>query len=164
MRKIWLGSLLLIFVAMGCKKEDSTTVTIVDNAFQNELRQLVNDVRLRGCNCGGVAYPAVGAVVWNDKLAQAAKNHSDDMATNNYFSHTSPSGQTVENRLANVGYNWRTYGENIAQGYASAEDVIAGWLASTGHCQNIMDGDFTEMGVAVNTNGNYWTQVFGKPQ
>ena len=57
------------------------------------------------------------------------------------------------------GYNWRTYGENIAKGYANEKDVIEGWINSEGHCRNIMNPNFQEIGIG--KEGEYWTQVFG---
>ena len=61
---------------------------------------------------------------------------------------------------------WRTVGENVATGQSTPEQVVAEWLDSPRHCANIMDADFTEMGVAVasNASGVYWAQVFGAPQ
>ncbi|MGN7822171.1 CAP domain-containing protein [Chitinophaga sp. 22536] len=124
------------------------------------LLSLVNDVRSKGCNCGGDQMPPVGPVTWNDLLEKAAYNFSVDMQTNNFFSHTSPSGSTPGSRLDAVGYNWNTYGENIAQGYMTEQSVIQGWINSPGHCKNIMNGNFKEMGVG--KAGNYWTMDLGR--
>ncbi|PIL40984.1 CAP domain-containing protein [Massilia psychrophila] len=79
-------------------------------------------------------------------------------------------GREVAERAVRAGYRWRGIGENIAAGQASPEEAMAGWLASPGHCANIMDRSFTEMGGAYGTNvvGEqprvYWTQVFGQPR
>lgn len=123
------------------------------------LTLLVNDVRSKGCQCGDTRYPPAPPVVWNDLLEKAALNHTLDMQRNNYFSHTSPNGAKASDRIAAAGYAWRTYGENIAQGFANEKEVIKGWLQSPGHCKNIMDKNAREMGVA--RAGTYWTQVFG---
>lgn len=103
--------------------------------------------------------PPVSPVTWNDQLATAAFNHSNDMNSNNYFNHNSPAGSTAGDRITAAGYTWRTYGENIARGYTSEQSVIDGWINSEGHCKNIMNPSFKEMGVA--RVGNYWTQEFG---
>jgi uncharacterized protein YkwD len=67
-----------------------------------------------------------------------------------------------------AGYRWSGIGENIASGQESVDQVMAGWLASPGHCANIMDRWFTEMGGAFAVAGGpgraYWTQVFGTPK
>ena len=99
------------------------------------------------------------AVTWNDKLAKAAYDHSVDMKLNDYFSHTGLNGSNPGQRITAAGYIWKTYGENIANGYASEQAVMNGWLGSEGHCKNIMNGSFKEMGAG--REGNYWTQIFG---
>ncbi|GAA4755336.1 CAP domain-containing protein [Flavisolibacter ginsenosidimutans] len=123
------------------------------------LLQLVNDVRKKGCKCGDTWYPSAPPVAWNELLEKAALNHSTDMNRNGFFSHTSPTNGKAGPRLEAIGYNWRTYGENIAMGYESEKEVVAGWLTSPGHCKNIMNPSYKEMGVA--KVGNLWTQDFG---
>jgi uncharacterized protein YkwD len=88
------------------------------------------------------------------------------MATYNYFSHTSRDGRTMIDRINATGYLWSTVGENIAAGQGSARQVVAGWLASPGHCENIMSREFADMGAAYAINPHsameiYWTQTFG---
>lgn len=123
------------------------------------LVQLVNDARKKGCQCGDTWYPAAPPVAWNDLLEKAALGHSTDMKQNNFFSHTSSNGNKAGTRIDAVGYNWQAYGENIGVGYEAEADVINGWLKSPGHCKNIMNKSYTEMGVA--KVGKYWTQTFG---
>jgi uncharacterized protein YkwD len=99
----------------------------------------------------------------DDRLVAAAQGHSADMAARNYFSHTSPEGLGPGDRTAAQGYpQWS--GENIAVGYPTAADVVAGWMDSEGHRANILNCDSVAIGVgAVDSAGNgiYWTQVFG---
>ena len=130
------------------------------NVDKAVMLQLVNNVRQSGCNCGTTLMPPVSPVAWNDLLALAADNHSKDMLANNYFNHTGLDGSTPGDRIRAVGYNWRAYGENIAFNYPNEQAVMNGWINSEGHCKNIMNGTFTEMGVA--REGNYWTQEFGR--
>lgn len=122
------------------------------------LLRLVNDIRQQGCNCGNDYYQATTPVIWNKKLEQAAQNHCGDMKSNDIFSHTGSNGSDPGKRIRKTGYKWLTYGENIGKGYADEDAVVAGWLSSPGHCKNMMNPDFKEMGVA--RNGEYWTQVF----
>ncbi len=126
---------------------------------KNKLLDLINSYRRAGCNCGGQAMPPVGDVRWNDVLAQAAQAHGDDMARKNFFNHKGSDGSDAGARIQKQGYSYATYGENIANGYPNEKAVVEGWIKSPGHCRNIMDGRFKEMGVAV--SGSYWTQVFG---
>ena len=129
---------------------------------RQKLLELVNNYRQSGCNCGGENMPPVNPVVWNDQLEKAAQKHSDDMKSNNFFSHTGSDGKNAGNRITNAGYVWTTYGENIGSGYKTEEAVVNGWINSGGHCKNIMNAGFKDMGVAV--SGDYWTQVFGRKQ
>ncbi|MFF3891518.1 CAP domain-containing protein [Streptomyces sp. NPDC001914] len=97
----------------------------------------------------------------NAKLSQAAQAHSADMASHNTMSHTGSDGSDPGQRITRAGYIWSTYGENVAYGYSTPEQVIAGWMASAGHKRNILDCGFKEIGVGVAQPGNYWTQDFG---
>lgn len=137
-------------------EETSTTPTTLNKTL---MLQLVNNVRQAGCQCGDTYYNPVPALLWNDLLEQAAYNHSADMYQNYFFSHTAPDGSNGGVRIQRAGYVWRTYGENIAMGYKNERETVEGWLKSPGHCKNIMNRNFKEMGVA--RVGNYWTQAFG---
>jgi uncharacterized protein YkwD len=142
--------------------------TAVD-AFSVELLVLVNAARAESRMCGEQFMPAVPPVTWDAQLALAAQGHSDDMAENDYFSHTGLDGDNVGDRVSETGYVWRTVGENLYGGIETAEGAIAGWLESPGHCLNIMRESYTEMGVAYTRNPAaryriYWTQVFGAPR
>jgi uncharacterized protein YkwD len=128
--------------------------------------RLVNDARGRPRVCGDRSLPAAPPLAWSDQLAQAALVHSRDMAQRNYFDHLEPGGASVADRATKTGYRWRVVGENIAAGQGSAKQVVAGWLASPGHCENIMSREFAEMGAAYAINPHsaleiYWTQAFG---
>ena len=130
----------------------------------------VNIARASARACGDKTFAAALPLGWDDVLAQAAMLHSSDMATQRYFSHTDKDGQAVAYRATRAGYRWRIIGENIAAGQDSAEEVVAGWLDSPGHCVNIMNPKFTQMGAAFAISGDpasgrvYWTQVLGAPR
>lgn len=124
------------------------------------LLRLVNDVRKKGCSCGKNYYSPAQPLTWSEQLEKAALKHSNDMFQKKYFSHTGSDGSGSGDRISRVGYKWKFYGENIAHGYRTEKEVIAGWLSSPGHCRNIMNKFFTEMGVA--KMGTYWTQDFGR--
>jgi len=96
----------------------------------------------------------------NSQLNQAATNHANDMTTNNFFSHTGSDGSNVGTRVTRTGYNWSTVGENIASGYRSAQEVHDGWMNSSGHRANILNSNYTQIGIA--RSGNIWVQVFGR--
>lgn len=126
------------------------------------ILDLTNQARAQGRDCGGDAgfMAAAPALAWNDGLATAARLHSEDMAQNDFFSHTGSDGSSVGQRVTRQGYAWGTVGENIST-RGTPQEVVDGWLRSPGHCENIMSPDFTEMGAGV--AGGKWTQVFARP-
>ena len=157
---------LFFLLIISCKKEDTSSgdktpgsTSIIFNVNKSDLLKLVNAVRASGCECGNTLMPAVLPINWNDQLARAAYDHSVDMNQNNYFSHTSQTGSNAGQRITATGYNWTSYGENIAKGPSTEQAVMNGWLSSEDHCKNIMNAGFKEMGVG--RDGIYWTQVFG---
>jgi uncharacterized protein YkwD len=104
------------------------------------------------------------AVTVNPVLAEVARAHSQDMADNAYFSHTSLDGRSPWDRLEAAGYSDGS-GENIAAGQSTAQSVMASWMNSAGHKANILNCDSTTMGVGIGHGGPYgiyWTQVFGR--
>lgn len=117
-----------------------------------EVARLVNEHRSRvGCP----------ALVWDGAAARAAQAHSDDMARRNFFSHTSPDGRTMVDRLRAQGATYRALAENIALGQPSAREVVRGWLSSAGHRGNIENCRLTRHGVGV--AAGRWTHVFYTP-
>ncbi len=135
--------------------------------IQGEVMQRVNALRAAGAVCGTTAYAATGPLAWNSLLLQAASGHSSDMAQNNYFSHTSLDGRTMVQRVVATGYTYTNLGENIAAGQSTVESVITGWTNSPGHCQNLMNPAFRDIGVAcvrsdTSSYRYYWTMVLGR--
>nr|RIY13927.1 CAP domain-containing protein [Deinococcus sp. RM] len=128
---------------------------------------LTNAARAVPRSCGATSYAAAAPLTWNAPLAQAAQGHATDMATQNYFSHTSKDGRTFSQRITTAGYTpYRTIGENIAAGQTTPQAVVDGWLKSEGHCRNIMNPAFKELGVGyayagTSTYKHYWVQDFG---
>jgi uncharacterized protein YkwD len=128
-------------------------------------------LRAAGASCGtrGSFAPA-GPLSWSTLLAQAATAHSQDMVTNNFFSHTGSNGSSMSARVDATGYAWSALGENIAGGYGSVNIVMDGWMGSDGHCANIMNPNFTQIGMAciqgtsANAYGNYWTMDLARPR
>jgi uncharacterized protein YkwD len=109
--------------------------------------------------CGPLAVDAT--------LTSVAQAHSQDMASNNYFSHDSQDGRTPFARMTAAGYRYSTAAENIAAGQRTAQDVMTGWMNSPGHKANILNCALTQIGVGHATGGSYgvyWTQDFGTPR
>ncbi|MFI6208131.1 CAP domain-containing protein [Streptomyces sp. NPDC051041] len=94
-------------------------------------------------------------------LTKAAQAHSEDMAAHRNMSHTGSDGSSPGDRITRAGYTWSTYGENVAYGYGTPEQVMSGWMSSPGHKANILNCAFEEIGVGLAQPGHYWTQDFG---
>lgn len=120
-------------------------------ATEQDVVDLVNAERAKnGCD----------ALTVDAKLAQAAEDHSSDMAERDYFDHTTPEGVTFDERIVNAGYP--TPGaENIAVGQQNAQQVMDGWMNSEGHRTNILNCELKTIGVGFVDDGFYWTQDFG---
>lgn len=132
-----------------------------------EVLAATNAARAQPRQCGAQRYPAVPPLHLNADLGQAALRHSRDMARHRTFSHKGSDGSDVGLRARKSGYGWRGIGENISFGQRSAAEAVAGWIDSPGHCANLMNPTFTEMGAAYALRGAprqaaYWTQVFGR--
>lgn len=95
-------------------------------------------------------------------LMAAAREKSQDMKDNNYFSHTSPTFGSPFDRLKALGISYQAAGENIAKGQRTAEEVVTAWMNSEGHRANILDEKFTHIGVGFVQDGSIWTQQFIK--
>jgi uncharacterized protein YkwD len=135
-------------------------------AAGQRVLELVNQTRKSRRSCGNRKFNAAPPLRWNDALAEAARRHSEDMARYDFLSHDSRDGSTAAQRIERAGYRYRAMGENIAGGQLQPEEAVAGWINSPGHCANLMNPAFTEMGVAFAVDrrsrmGVYWTQEFG---
>lgn len=138
-------------------------------AIATRVLELVNAARSQARRCGRSRHDAVPPLALSRTLNEAAARHAGDMARNGSFDHRGSDGSRPAERVTQAGYRWRSTGENIAAGQATAEAVVAAWLDSPGHCTNIMGAQYTEMGVAfaLAPAGNpaiYWAQVFAAPQ
>jgi uncharacterized protein YkwD len=152
-------SLLLLLNTSSCESKNPSDELIFN---RNKVLSLVNKTRQAGRYCGKSWYGPARKLKWNDLLEQAAKEHSLDMAENKFLSHKGSNGQYVDDRLLTRHYFWKACGENIAYGALYEESAINEWLKSPGHCANIMNPDYAEMGLWV--SGLYWTQVLATPQ
>ncbi|MEO8886871.1 MAG: CAP domain-containing protein [Mucilaginibacter sp.] len=158
MKRIILATVFLLITTLSFAQPRA------DEKFKNEFLETINHTRQKGCTCGTTYMPAVAPLTWNDMLENAAMVHAKDMNKHNYFSHTGKDGRSSSDRIMASGYTFDGYksfaaGENIALGQQSIAEVMAGWFKSVGHCMNLMNPSFTEVGVArVN---DYWVQDFG---
>lgn len=137
-------------------------------ALECEVLALTNARRAAGADCGSMgSYGPAAPLSFDAALREAARVHSTWMGESGHFSHESPDGpigDDLPERVESTGYDrWELIGENIAAGPTTAEEVVNGWMGSDGHCSNIMEPDFEDLGVglAVVRGTWFWTQDFG---
>jgi uncharacterized protein YkwD len=139
--------------ASAAPKPSSTPkATATASGVVARIVELVNAERSKvGCS----------ALTLNTTLTKVAQAHSEDMALHQNMSHSGSDGSSPGDRITSAGYTWSAYGENVAYGYATPEQVMAGWMASPGHKANILNCTFKEIGVGLAQPNSYWTQDFG---
>jgi hypothetical protein len=138
-------------------------------AVSAHVLSLVNAARSRPRRCGSQFFSATKPLMLNPQLGRAAQQHSQEMAEYSFMEHKGHDGRTPAERVTDAGYRWTTVGENVAAGQGTVEEAVAGWLASAGHCANIMAAEFSEMGVAAAVNRRddyhvYWTLSLAAPR
>ena len=133
---------------------DVITIPSVDTsvrAYEQEVIRLVNVLR---------GQYGLTPLTEHWELSRVARYKSQDMHDEGYFDHTSPIYGSPFTMIKNFGISYRSAGENIAMGYSTPQEVVRGWMNSSGHRANILNGGFTRIGVGYVTDGHYWTQMF----
>jgi uncharacterized protein YkwD len=136
--------------------EQKATASTTD--FEKQLARLVNEERGRH---------RLAPLSFSPLLARTAEEHSRDMARNHFFSHNSPDGRGTEARIKRAGYRWWAFGENIGCGQDSPEKIMAAWMKSSSHRENILSPAYSEIGIGFFRGGEcryYWTGLFGRPR
>jgi len=162
-----IAALAALVFAAAAPARDAMVARDSDAAVRARVIELVNAARGKARRCGSERYPAAPPLTASRDLDEAASRHARDMLKKKFFEHTGSDGSQPRDRVKRAGYQSRLTGENIALGPESAEEVVAGWLASPGHCENIMDARFQNIGVGIATGKKrgqiYWVQTFGQP-
>jgi uncharacterized protein YkwD len=142
--------------AGGCANADTSALNASPAAMRSAVVCLINVQR---------SAHRLPGLRESSRLDQSAQNWTDRMVNAGQFTH----GTNFWNRISAVGYDWSNVGENIATGFSTPRQVVDGWMASTGHCQNILAPQFANVGTGVDTKhlASYgpstWTQDFGLP-
>ncbi|AUA22701.1 TPA: sporulation protein [Clostridioides difficile] len=124
------------------------------SAYQKEVVDLVNIERAKA---------GLNPLTLDSSISNVATKKSQDMIDNNYFSHNSPTYGSPFDMLKKFGISYKTAGENIAMGQKTPKEVVNAWMNSEGHRKNIMNPNFSKIGVGVaqKSGGSiYWTQIF----
>lgn len=122
------------------------------STFAQQVVDLVNEERGKA---------GLAPLVADGQVSQAAETRAREIEQ--VFSHTRPNGSSFSTALEELGISYRGSGENIAYGQKTPQEVMNGWMNSAGHRANILNGDFTTIGVGYHQNDagvGYWTQLF----
>lgn len=155
--KIGTGKVVGIRIIHKSILPNSYNNALIDNT-ERQIYDLTNSVRARN---------GISILEWSEQAQSSSRKHSEDMAKNNYFSHTDLNGQSSADRMKAVGITWSYCGENIAAGYDDAVEVTFGWFQSSGHRKNMLNESFSYLGIGVAFDQNsdyatYYTQNFYK--
>ncbi|NGY87805.1 hypothetical protein F6Y05_31765 [Bacillus megaterium] len=138
--------------AQQSENTDKAEQTKDASQFEQKVVDLVNQERQK---------QGLKPLTLNKKLSDVARTKSKDMMDKGYFDHNSPTYGSPFDMMKQFGIEYTTAGENIAKGQQSPEDVMNAWMNSDGHRKNILNPDFTEIGVGyVKGDTTYWTQQF----
>ena len=128
---------------------DTTGQTVDASNYAAQVVNLVNQERAKA---------GLSPLSANTELASMAMDKAKDMKLNNYFDHNSPTYGSPFDMMASYGISYRYAGENIAMGQRNPQEVMDAWMNSEGHRANILNRNYTSIGVAY-YNGE-WVQEF----
>lgn len=133
---------------------DGSSETFASPSGDVSFGTILNNVRL-DVGAGSVRYDA--------RLDGAAQAHADDMINRNYFSHVSPEGKDVHDRIVAQGYNPSAWGENLGKGQRTEQEVLEGWQNSPSHNEMMTSKNFEEFGLGHTADGSdtRWVLVMG---
>lgn len=136
----------------GCNLPENKPEADKELTFAEQVVELVNQERTKA---------GLNAVTLDQNIASAALVRAKEIETS--FSHTRPNGSKFSTALTEQGVTFKGAGENIAWGQKSPEAVMQAWMNSEGHRANILNKNFTKIGVGYYQNAagrNFWTQLF----
>ena len=165
-------------------KNININIPVISESLKVKYLNAVNNARTQPQDCGTKgSFPATTTLIWNDKLYQAGYEHMQDLIESQTFEHEGSAtesdwtGYTLGKksdfieRAESYGYKWARLGENLGGGTQlnQVEEMVQGWLDSDNHCENLMNPNFTEVGMVMIKNDSslythYWGQEFGTPR
>lgn len=108
----------------------------------------INALRLRPQLCGGRSVPAAAPLRWDARLAASAQRFAEELRRRDLLSHEGQDLPRLRDRLRAAGYPFRAGGENLAAGAETVDDALEQWRESAGHCENLMQPNFRDVGLA----------------
>jgi uncharacterized YkwD family protein len=146
--------------AQPTTEQPANTDTNTDSSVRAYEKEVINLVNVERQKAG------LAPLKENTQLSDVARTKSEDMKNKGYFSHTSPTYGSPFDMMKSFGIKYSAAGENIAKGQRTPSEVVNAWMNSEGHRANILNSNYTEIGVGytVDSNGTaYWTQMFIRP-
>lgn len=136
--------------------ESRTTRPLAIAPVEQEVIDIINGERSR---------QGLPPLTPDPRLADAAASHSIDMAGGDFLAHRGSDGSGPDERVAREGYRWRYVAENIGCGQDTPRRIVASWMSSAGHRENMLSADAVDIGVALATRrgggcGIFWTALF----
>ena len=138
----------------GSSSSGNTTNTSTMSSDEKEVFDLINKQRTNN---------GLTALKMDSEVLNVARIKAKDMVDNNYFSHNSQTYGSPFDMMKQFGISYRTAGENIAKGQKTPQEVVTAWMNSEGHRKNILNPNFTNLGVGIAKDSKgttYWTQMF----
>lgn len=108
----------------------------------------INALRARSQLCGGRTVPAAAPLRWDARLAASARHYVEELRRRDLLSHEGQDLPRLRDRLRAAGYPFRAGGENLAAGAETVDDALEQWRDSPGHCENLMQPNFRDVGLA----------------
>ena len=138
--------------ATATETRTNTTAAPSTSNYERRVAELVNVERQKN---------GLAPLTLDPAISNVARIKSKDMSDNNYFAHQSPNYGSAADMLTQNGIRYSAWGENIAAGQRTPEEVVSAWMNSPGHRANILASHFTKIGVGYVNNGRpHWTQMF----
>lgn len=149
----------LLWISVSCHlAQAESEVKLNPTEVEKEVLDLINAERQKN---------GLHPLAWESQLYDAARGHSEEMASENFFSHTSLNGRDFTDRIKEAGYDDSVVSENIGAGQSTAQQVFDGWMTSDGHRENMLDEAYCDAAVGHMMNEesdwtHYWTINIGR--
>ena len=148
--------------AAPVKVDAALNLATTQTTYESTVLKLINAERTKR---------GLAKLTLNTRLRTAARLHSKDMATKDFFSHTGSNGSSMTDRITKAGYKWSAAGETLYAGngnYRTPQECVKAWLNSPGHAQIMLSASYTQVGIGFyydksSPYGGYYTADFAKP-
>lgn len=161
---------MLSLSAVGVQAGPDEWQACPESVTPSQVLRRLNELRQQQVNCGDdLPRGEAPALRWSDSLASSSASYAGELADRDTLSHVDREGEPFDQRLRKLGYAFRYAGENLAAGQRSLDEAISAWLGSPGHCANLMNERFSEVGLACARRAGsrydtFWVVQLGAPR